>query len=357
MMLREIFYLCENMTSVNWNNIDTSQVVDMRGMLCGCSSLQQVDVSHFDTSRVTDMSYMFFWCDSLQKLDISGFDCDSIDGCSGSVNMLLCGGARVIQSPKNLKIEIRLPERNGNSCDNDRWKGSDGKLYNNLPMNVSSSITLTRIAGPGHRNKEVAKKATLSRYGFVKKECTVCGNISTIEVPYPDIIKLSVSSYTYNGKVKKPSVRVKDIEGKVITPSNYTVSYTGGRKNVGRYKVTITFKGNYSGSVKKTFDILPQGTSISKVTSTKKGFTVKWKKQKVQTSGYQIQYSANKSFGKNTKIVTVKKNSAVLQQIKKLKTKQKYYVRIRTYKAVKINGKSTKLYSKWSKARTIKTKK
>ena len=36
--------------------------------------------------------------------------------------------------------------------------------------------------------------------------------------------------------------------------------------------------------------------------------------------------------------------------------KKKYYVRVRTYKTVKVNGKNTKVYSSWSKVKTVKTK-
>ena len=36
--------------------------------------------------------------------------------------------------------------------------------------------------------------------------------------------------------------------------------------------------------------------------------------------------------------------------------KKKYYVRIRTYKNVKFNGKTVKVYSSWSKSKSVKTK-
>ena len=168
-------------------------------------------------------------------------------------------------------------------------------------------------------------------------------------------IGLSKTSYIYNGKVKKPSVTVKDSKGKKISSSNYTVSYSSGRKNVGKYTVTIKFKGNYSGTVKKTFTIKPKATTISKVTAGKKAFTVKWKKQATQTTGYQIQYSTSSKF-KGAKTVTVSKNKTTSKKISKLKAKKKYYVRIRTYKTVKVNGKNTKIYSGWSKVKTVKTK-
>ena len=75
-----------------------------------------------------------------------------------------------------------------------------------------------------------------------------------------------------------------------------------------------------------------------------------------QTKGYQIQYSTDSKFKSGNKTVTVNKNSTTKKTISKLKAKKKYYVRIRTYKTVKVNGKSVKLYSAWSKAKSGLTK-
>ncbi|MGN0521072.1 MAG: fibronectin type III domain-containing protein, partial [Eubacterium sp.] len=73
-----------------------------------------------------------------------------------------------------------------------------------------------------------------------------------------------------------------------------------------------------------------------------------------QTTGYQIQYSTSSKFtSKTTKTVTVSKNKTTSKTISKLKAKKKYYVRVRTYKIV--SGK--KIYSAWSKAKTVTTKK
>ena len=42
--------------------------------------------------------------------------------------------------------------------------------------------------------------------------------------------------------------------------------------------------------------------------------------------------------------------------VSKLKAKKKYYIRVRTYKTVKVNGKSKKIYSGWSKVKAVTTK-
>lgn len=52
----------------------------------------------------------------------------------------------------------------------------------------------------------------------------------------------------------------------------------------------------------------------------------------------------------------VSKQKKTSTAIKNLKAKKKYYVRIRTYKNVKFNGKTVKVYSKWSKSKSVKTK-
>ena len=169
-------------------------------------------------------------------------------------------------------------------------------------------------------------------------------------------VKLSSTSYTYNGKTKTPSVTVKDNKGrKLKNGTDYTVKYSSGRKNVGKYAVKVTFKGNYTGSKTVYYYIVPKSTSISRVSALRKGFKLSWKKQKTQTTGYQIQYSTSKKF-KKAKAVNVSKNKTTSKYIKKLSSKKKYYVRVRTYKKVKINGKTKKVYSSWSKTKTVKTR-
>ena len=95
--------------------------------------------------------------------------------------------------------------------------------------------------------------------------------------------------------------------------------------------------------------------SISKLSKGKKAITVKWKK--VSTiKGYKIQLATDKKFKKNKKTVTISKQKTTKTTVKKLKAKKKYYVRIRTYKNVKYKGKTIKVYSSWSKVKTVKTK-
>lgn len=67
-------------------------------------------------------------------------------------------------------------------------------------------------------------------------------------------ITLSKNSYTYNGNSKKPSVKVKIGSEILEKGTDYTVSYKN-NKNIGRATVIITGRGNYTGTIKKTFKI------------------------------------------------------------------------------------------------------
>lgn len=98
-----------------------------------------------------------------------------------------------------------------------------------------------------------------------------------------------------------------------------------------------------------------KNTKIKKLKSGKGSITVIWNKIK-GIKGYQIQLSTNKKFKKNNKTITVNKQKTTEKTIKKLKTGKKYYIRIRTYKTVMLNGKKVKVYSKWSKSKAIKAK-
>lgn len=222
-----------------------------------------------------------------------------------------------------------------------------------------TDITAIPKTAHNYKNKKVTKRATTSKNGTFTAVCSVCGAEQTEVIYAAKTIKLSKTSMTYNGKKQKPSVTIMDAAGKKLkNGTDYKVTYPKKTQNVGKYTVTVTLKGNYTGTVKKTFTILPKNTAISKLTASKNTVTVKWKKQTKQTAGYEIQYSTSSKFTKKTtKTVKAAKNSMTSKKITKLKAKKKYYVRIRTYQTFKVGKKSTKIYSGWSKAKTVTTKK
>ena len=236
-----------------------------------------------------------------------------------------------------------------------------GKFYEDVlgTKEITDLASWGNIAKIAHTTKQTVTKATPTANGKKVNYCSVCKKtLSTTVIPKASSIKLKATSLTYNGKVRTPKVIVKDRTGKTLVKNtDYTVSYAKGRKYVGKYAVKITFKGKYSGTKTLYFTIKPKATSISSLKAGSKKFTVKWKKQATQTTGYQVQVATNKKFKKNKKTVTIKKQKTTKTTVKKLKAKKKYYVRVCTYKTVKINGKSIRIYSGWSKTKTVTTKK
>ncbi len=202
--------------------------------------------------------------------------------------------------------------------------------------------------------ERVTTKATVSKNGTLAKICSICGDKKTSAIYAAKSIKLSATSYSYDGKAKKPSVTIQDSRGsKLKNFTDYTIAFAKGRKNVGSYAITIKFQGRYGGTAKKSFTINPGPTSLIKVTPKGKGMGISWKKQKKQIGGYEVAYSTSRKFTKkDTNTITVGK-SKTEKTIARLKGKTRYYIKIRTYMPVK--GK--KYYSGWSKVKSVVTKK
>lgn len=229
----------------------------------------------------------------------------------------------------------------------------DGSACNFYGSNVTEEPESLDADFAVHNFQTVTNKATVYKDGSIVKKCARCGETSSfVRIPYPKNISLSSTDFTYSGKVQTPAVSVVGSDGRAISASNYSVYYSGGRKNIGHYAVTVTFGGNYSGSVTKIFNINPKGTKLSSVRAGKKKATVKWKKQTKYTKGYQIQYSSRSDFKADVKTKTVSGNKKKSVVLKGLKSKKVYYVRIRTYQ----NAAGGKCYSTWSSVKKVKAK-
>lgn len=205
----------------------------------------------------------------------------------------------------------------------------------------------------GWAESKKAKKATyLSGSLFTPEENTTLYAVWKKNNKYKvDSVKLSETEYTYDGKVKTPSVTVKDTNGNTLREgTDYTVSYSKGRTNVGRYRVTVTYKGNFSGKDKLYFSILPKSTHITDLVSDGSRLVVKIKKQAEKTTGYLIQYSTSSAFRSSAtetiEIGSIKKTS---QTIKNLSPDTEWFVRV-----CAVHEKDGKtFYSEWSDVKSV----
>lgn len=226
---------------------------------------------------------------------------------------------------------------------------ADNNETDRIPINPTTTTTTTTTTTKPTTTTTTTTKSTTTK-PTTKPTTTKPTTKPTTTAPKVGNVYLSQTSYVYNGKVKNPTIYVKDSKGNTISKSYYTVSTPSGRKNVGKYTYKITFKGKYSGSKSLSFTIKPVATSIYSLTKGNKKFTVKWYYKTKQVIGYQLQYSKYSNF-KNPTTKTISNNKTNSKTITTNKSKQKYYVRVRTYKVV--NG--TKYYSAWSKTKSVTT--
>ncbi len=216
----------------------------------------------------------------------------------------------------------------------------------------ADSVTLDSKECQEHDIKAVTTRATLKKKGQIVEKCASCGaTISDTDIARIKSVKLSKTSYTYNGKVQKPSVVVKDSAGKVISSKHYKITYQKGRKLPGWYKVTVSFKGNYSGTKTLWFKINPKGAKITGGEYNSKSITVNVKKTDKNITGYQVRVARNKA-GTAAKFKNSKSSKI---KVSGLMSGTNYYISVRTFKNTKKNGKTVKVYSSWSKVIGFKT--
>ena len=213
----------------------------------------------------------------------------------------------------------------------------------------------TTITATGHKSSGwiVDKAASIGVKGSKHRECTICKKVlETAEIPALSRISiskasvtLSTSTYAYDGKAKKPGVTVK-LNGKTLkNGTDYTVSYSNNIK-VGTAKVTITGKGNYTGSVSKTYSIknnfkkaTVSGISTKAFTGKNitQSITVKYNGKTLKKgTDYTVSYSSSKKIGTATVKIAGKgsytgtitktfKINPAKQEIQKLTAKSKAF--------------------------------
>ncbi|MDE6252504.1 MAG: Ig-like domain-containing protein [Lachnospiraceae bacterium] len=94
-----------------------------------------------------------------------------------------------------------------------------------------------------------------------------------------------------------------------------------------------------------------QNINVKKLANRKMKLT--WNKD-VGVRGYQIQYCTDSRFKDGIKSITIKNNMAVAKTISNLKKGKTYYVRVRSYRNIKLNGKTNVIYGSWSRVKKVK---
>lgn len=213
----------------------------------------------------------------------------------------------------------------------------------------------------------ISKNATCTEAGTISYSCTVCNETYSQSIPatghnFGSNSAACLVCGTANPNYVAPAPQIPFINVQPMPEPTITAPSAPNTANTSAAASTATTAEAKPAGAKKVDGVWVntkyKKPNIKKLKKAKKAFKVTWKKVS-GVKGYQIQYSTSKKFTKKkTQSVTIKNNKAKnpSKTIKKLKSKKKYYVRVRTYKTVKVNGKSVKVYSKWSSVKSVKTK-
>lgn len=146
-------------------------------------------------------------------------------------------------------------------------------------------------------------------------------------------VKLPYDRTTYNGEVQRPEVQVLDAKGNTVDHAYYTVTYSSGCKNVGRYKATVKFSGPYAGTTAKSvyYTIVPKAPSsaLARLKTATGGYddaVIIWNKV-TGASGYHVYYRTSAT-SKYTYLGRAVGNSATKSN---LLDGTKYYFKIVPY--------------------------
>jgi hypothetical protein len=159
-------------------------------------------------------------------------------------------------------------------------------------------------------------------------------------------ITLSGTKFTATGKAIKPTVKVVSKDGTILKlNTDYTLTYAS-NTNPGTATITVQGKGLYTGSVKKTYTIIPMQVKGLKASAIKtKSISLTWTKQGGVT-GYVVQkYDSKNKAWKTYKTITSNTNSITVSNLSPSTT---YKFRVCSYKTIS----SKKYYGSYSSTLT-----
>lgn len=108
--MASMFSVCLDLTSLTLTSFNTSKVTDMSYMFNGCNALSSLSLTSFNTSKVTNMSQMFYECKALTSLDLSNFDMSKVTSTSDMLSGLTeIEGFTQLKTPTKLVTTIALP--------------------------------------------------------------------------------------------------------------------------------------------------------------------------------------------------------------------------------------------------------
>ena len=321
-----MFEGCSSLRSLDLSRWDISSVSwGMSDMFSNCSSLESVKLSGWNTSSVTKMYGLFYGCSSLKSLDLSGWDTSSVTntdlafhGCSNLEEVKVGKGFTIFGS----LYEIAFRDDKWQSKATGAWMTAKeiaasrtgiADTYKRDMRTSISTATVATIANQTYTGKAITPKPTVKVGSTTLKLNTdytlsyknnvnagtatvtvtgkgaYTGSVSkTFKIARASISGATVSAIAeqgYTGSAIKPTPTVKLGSMTLKKDTDYALSYKANTK-VGTATVTVTGKGNYTGTKSATFRIVDWvGASRIPVSATAKYTCLKGGYLRVMSGG------------------------------------------------------------------------
>ena len=346
----KMFYNCSGLTSLNvsYTAFDTSKVTNMSYMFSGCRGLSTLNLGKFSTNSVTDMSYMFDSCTGLESLYLIRFNTANVTNMHGmfkdctKLNKIyvspdgfnttkvtnsgemftncnnLVGGEGTVFSSAIVSAKRALIDGGTSSpgyfsvltatiptCSDKTYNGKEQVLF---AANTSGKYTNTELKGTNANTYSVT--LTLTEGYRWSDKTTGAKSITCKITPYnlSNATISSVESQKYTGSAITPNVTVKALSKTLTIGTDYSIAYHD-NTNAGQATITVTGKGNYTGTKSTNFEIVDSSNPISNL-NVVNGNLVKFDYgKKVSDANTQA-----------TVTLTIKRGSQTLQASDKLAT-------------------------------------
>ena len=300
--MHSMFESCSALAELNLTSFNTPKVTTMEQMFRDCVSLSSLDLSTFETTNVTNMQRMFKGCTLISLLDLSSFDT------SKTSNL-----REIFHGLSNINTVVLGPGFKFKENNEDTWlptsmtwcsSTSPGQLLTSSQVatihnDASTVVTYTRAEGEvqsitsvipsktsfiydGHQKKpsitvranatvlvsgvdyDISWPSDVINVGIKSATIIAKGNYTgemraryeIVAAPVTDV-SLSISRYIYDGNSKAPAVTVRSNDMLLVEETDYDATYPANASTVGEHAVTITGKGNYTGTKTATFEIVP----------------------------------------------------------------------------------------------------
>ena len=192
--MSQMFYDCQTLTALNFDNFISNQINDISQMFFNCSSLIKINFTNFNTTNITNMQYLFSNCISLTELDLSSFNTSKViymngmfNNCQSLKNIIFNFNTSNVRDMSYMFSDCySLTQLDLSNFDTSKVQDMFKmffKCISLLKLNIESFIF--------HKNTDITEI-----FGRINENCNIIGSINIIEIDCSEsIINIDIFFY------------------------------------------------------------------------------------------------------------------------------------------------------------------